>query len=110
MNLAKPVLSYESIGASTAIDRTAPNYLHVGEKVQKIKKLISTGTDNADIAKFIPETLELVFQGMLEEKNTKEQSAHISYKDMESLDCQIMLPDNYCTNPNSMHICFPIKF
>ena len=28
---------------------------------------------------------------------------------MENLDFQIMLTSNYHTNPNSMHICFPMK-
>ena len=46
---------------------------------------------------------------MLEDIDTKEQPAHISYKDMENLDFQIMLTNNYYTNPNSMHICFSMK-
>ena len=46
---------------------------------------------------------------MLEDIDTKEQPAHISYKDMENLDFRIMLTNNYYTNPNSMHICFPMK-
>ena len=53
--------------------------------------------------------LEFVFQEMIESIDTKEQVAHISYKDMETLEFQIMLTNNYYTNPNSMHICFPIK-
>ena len=28
---------------------------------------------------------------------------------MENLDFQILLTDNYYTNPNSMHLCFPTK-
>ena len=28
---------------------------------------------------------------------------------MENLDFQILLTDNYYTNPNSMHLCFPMK-
>ena len=45
--------------------------------------------------------LELAFQGMIENIDTKEQVAHISSKDMET--------NNYYTNPNSMQICFPMK-
>ena len=105
IELGKTVSPYESIGASFVIDRTESNYLDVGEKIQNIKKLISTGTYDAEIAKYIPRTLELVFQGMLEDIDMKEQPAHISYKDMENL----MLPDNYYMNRNSMHICFPMK-
>ena len=46
---------------------------------------------------------------MLEDIDTKEQPAHSSYRNMENLDFQIMLTNNYYTNPNSMHICFPMK-
>ena len=46
---------------------------------------------------------------MIEDIDTKEKTARISYKDMEQLDFQIMLTDNYYVNPNSIHICFPMK-
>ena len=46
---------------------------------------------------------------MLEDIDIKEQPAHISYKDVENLDFQVMLTNNYYTNPNSMPICFPMK-
>ena len=52
---------------------------------------------------------ELAFQGMIEDVDTKEKSAHPSYKDMEQLDFQILLTENYYVNPNGIHICFPIK-
>ena len=50
-----------------------------------------------------------MFQGNLDDINTIEQAAHISYKDMEHLEFQIMLTNNYYTNPNSMHVCFLMK-
>ena len=53
--------------------------------------------------------LELLDQGMLEDIDTKEQPAHISYKDMENLEFQILLTNNYYTNLNSIHIWFPMK-
>ena len=46
---------------------------------------------------------------MLKDIDTKEKAAHISYKDMEQLDYQIMLNDNYYINTNSMHLCFLMK-
>ena len=49
------------------------------------------------------------FQGMLEDINTREKVAHSSYKEMEELDFQILLTDNYYVNPNSIHLCFPLK-
>ena len=74
-----------------------------------MKRLINTGEYDADLKKYISGILDLVLQGMTENINTKEQVAHISYKDMENLEFQILLTSNYYTNPNSMHICFPMK-
>ena len=74
-----------------------------------MKRLINTGEYDADLTKYISGILDLVLQGMTENINTKEQVAHISYKDMENLEFQILLTSNYYTNPNSMHICFPMK-
>ena len=53
--------------------------------------------------------LELAFQGMIEDIDTKEKSAHPSYKDMEQLDFQVLLTENCYINPNGIHISFPIK-
>ena len=100
---------YEDARRSTAIDRTVSNYNDAKEKVQKIRELIGTGRYDADLAKYIPGLLELAFQGMLEDIDTKEKNAHPSYKDMEQLDFQILLTENYYVNLNSIHICFPIK-
>ena len=46
---------------------------------------------------------------MLENIDTKEHPAQSSYRDMENLDFQILLTDNYYTKSNSMHLCFPMK-
>ena len=46
---------------------------------------------------------------MLAGIDTWEKVAHSSYTDMEQLYFQISLIDNYYINPNSIHICFPIK-
>ena len=51
----------------------------------------------------------MVYHRMLEDIDTKEKAAHSSYKDMEQLDFQIMLTDNYYVNRNSIHLCFPMK-
>ena len=48
--------------------------------------------------------LELAYQGMLEDFDTKEQPAHISYKDMENLEFQILLTNNYYSNLNSIFV------
>ena len=79
------------------------------EKVKKLRKLFSTGKYDADIARYIPGILEMKFQGMIEDIDTREKAAHASYKDMEELDFQILLTDNCYVNPSSIHLCFPMK-
>ena len=79
------------------------------KRQKKIRELIITGKYDEDIAKYIPGLLELKFQGMLEDIDTREKVVHSSYTDMEELDFQILLTDNHDINPNNIHICFPIK-
>ena len=100
---------YEDAGRLSATDRKASNYNDAKEKVKKIRELINTGRYDEDIAKYIPGLLELKFQGMREDIDTKERVAHSSYTDIEQFDFQILLTDNYYINPSSIHICFPIK-
>ena len=68
--LGNTVSPLDDIGRSSAIDRTASNYNDAKEKVKKIRELISTGQYDEDIAKYIPNLLELKFQGMLEDIDT----------------------------------------
>ena len=107
--LEQTTLPLDDARLSSAIDRTASDYTDAGEKVRKIRELIRTGNYDADIARYIPGVLKLVFQGILENIDTKEKVANASYKDMEELDFQILLPDNYYVNTSSIHICFPMK-
>ena len=65
------------------------------------------GTYDVDIEKYIPGMLDIVYQGMIEDIDTKEKAAHNSCKEVEQLDFQIMLTDNYYVNPKSIHLCFP---
>ena len=51
----------------------------------KIKRLINTREYDTDLAKHIPGMLNFFFQGIFENIDTKEQVAHISYKDTENL-------------------------
>ena len=46
---------------------------------------------------------------MLEDINTREKVAHSSCKDMDELDFQILLTDNYYAIPFNIHLCFPMK-
>ena len=81
----KTVSPFNSISVSSAIDRTVSNYTDSGYKVRKLRKLIETGTYDAKIAQYILGTLNLNFQGILENIDTKEQPVHSSHRDMENL-------------------------
>ena len=83
--LEKIVSPFDSISGSSSTDRTASNFTNATEKVHKIKRLINTGEYDADLAKYIPGMLNLLFQGIIENVIRKEQVAHISYKVMESV-------------------------
>ena len=109
VHIRDTVSPFGSIGKSSAIDRTVSEYENSREKVKKIRQLISTGTYCANIARYIPGMLDLMYKGMIADTDTKEKTARISYKCMEQLDFQIMLTDNYYVNPNSIHLYFPMK-
>ena len=94
---------------SIAIDRTTLNYGDAKEKVQKIRDSIRMGKYDADLAKYIPSLLDLAIQGTLDNIDTREKTAHPSYKDKEQLDFQVLLTENYYVNPNNIHLYFPIK-
>ena len=100
--LGQTALPLDDIRLSFAIDRTASDYTNAGEKVKRIRELIRTGYYDASIVRYIPGVLKLVFQDILEDTDTKEKTANASYKEMEELDFQVLLPDNYYVNPSSL--------
>ena len=76
--LGTTVSPFDDIENSSAIDRTASNCTDAKKKVKKIRELISTGKYDTDIARYIPAILEMKFQGMLEDIDTREKVAHSS--------------------------------
>ena len=109
VHLGQTVSPFDSIGKSTAIDRTVLDFYNANKKIKKIKIFIYSGEYHADISRYIPGMLQLMFQGMLDRVNTIEQPAHISYKNLETFDFQLLLDQNLYTNLNSLHVCFPIN-
>ena len=63
---------------TTAIDRTASNYNNAKEIVKKIRDLINMGKFDSNVSKYIPGLLELAFQGMLDDIDTREKVPHPS--------------------------------
>ena len=109
-DLGKNVSAFDSIGRVPAIDKDASDFDDANTKVSKLKRLVLTGEYDADLAGYIPGTLELAFQGMLDDIKTMEQVAHPSYKDLETFDFNLILDKNLYTNLNSVHFVFLIKF
>ena len=100
--LGQNVSCFENAGLSVEIDRTTSNYNDAKDKVKKIKELIKPGNYDANIARYIPRVLEMKFQGMLDDIDTRESVAHPSYTDMEELDFRMLL----CTSVKYSHL-FP---
>ena len=67
-------------------------------KVKTIRKLIEHGIYNANIARYIPGRLDLIFQGMTEKFKTIESPADTSYKDKEVSEFDLTLDNEYYTN------------
>ena len=110
VDIGKNVSAFESVGQVPSIYKTASDFDKADTKVKKLKRLIDTGEYDANIARYIPGTLELAYQGMLDDIKTIEQVAHPSYKDLETFDFQLLLDKILYTYLNSVHFVFPIKF
>ena len=91
------------------INKNASDFDKANIKLKKLKRLEDTGEYDADVARYIPGTLELAYQGILEGIETIEQVAHPSYKDLETFDFQLLLDKNLYTNLNSVHFVFPLQ-
>ena len=61
------------------------------------------------MAEYIPGDLEMKFQGMLKDIDITGKKSTFFLNRYGKLDFQILLTDNYYVNPNSIHICFPMK-
>ena len=57
---------FKSVGKSPAIDKRASDFDNTNLRVIKNRRVIESGIDNADIAGYIPGTLDLVFHGIIE--------------------------------------------
>ena len=110
VDLGKSVSALESIRRVPAIDKNDSDFDKANAKVSKLKRFVITGEYNADLARYIPGTLELAFQGMLDDIKTIEQVAHPSYKDLQTFDFNLILDKNLYTNLKSLHFVFPMKF
>ena len=67
VDLGKNVSAFDSTGRVPAIDKDASGFDKTNTKVSKLKRLVRTGIYDANLARYIPGTLELAFQGMLDD-------------------------------------------
>ena len=104
------VTPLKSVGKLAAFDKTASDVDNASLKVTKIRRLIEKGIYDAEIARYIPGTLDLVFQGKFEIEKAIEQPADTTFKDKETFDFVLILDKNYYTNLKSLHIFFLVKF
>ena len=66
VKIGSSVTLFQIVGKSPAIDKTASDFDNANLKVKKTRRLIKWGIYDVDIARYIPETLNFVFQGMIE--------------------------------------------
>ena len=109
VHIGQSATLFQSVGKSAAIDKTTSDFDNANLKVKKKIEDLREAYD-ADIACYIPGKLDLVFQGMIENIKTIEQSAHTTYKDKRTLDFESILDKNCYTNLNRLHLCFPVTF
>ena len=64
---------------------------------------------DADLLKYLPVMLPRAYQGMIYDVRTKKVPAYSTYKNLQTLEFNIKLPENQYMNWNSVHICLPIK-
>ena len=110
VDIGENVSAFESVGHVPSIDKTASDFEKADTKVKNFKRLVDTGNYDANTTRYIPGTLELACQGMVDDIKTIEQVAHPSYKNLETFDFQLLLDKNLYTNLNSVHFAFLIKF
>ena len=96
---------FQSIGKAPAIDENTSDFDNANLKQKKIRELIEHGIYNANIARYIPGMLDLVFQGMIEKIKTIESLADTTYKDKEVLEFDLTLDNDHYTNLKNLHLC-----
>ena len=75
VHIGELVTPFKSVGKLTGIHKTTSDFDNASLKAKKIRRLIEKEIYDADIARYIPGTLHLVFQGLIERVKTMEQPA-----------------------------------
>lgn len=91
VHIGHTVTPFKSIGKSGAVDKTASHFDNANLKVKMIKGLIQRRNYDADIAHYLPGTLDLVCQGMIQKIKIIEQPIDTAYKEKETLNFELIL-------------------
>lgn len=91
VHIGHTVTLFKSIGKSGAVDKTASHFDNANLKVKIIKGLIQRRNYDADIAHYIPGTLDLVCQRMIEKIKIIEQPIDTAHKDKETLNFELIV-------------------
>ena len=83
VKIGSSVTPFQSVRKSPAVYKTASDLDNANLKIKKIRRLIEWGIYDADIARYIPGTLDLVFQEIIEKIMTIEQPADTTFSDKE---------------------------
>ena len=110
VKLGSSVTHFRSVKKSSAVHKTVSDFDNANLKAKKIRRLLEWCIYHANIACYIPGTLDLVFQGMIEEMMTIEQPADAAHSNKEMLEFELIIDNNYYTNVKSLHLCFRVRF
>ena len=77
-------------------------------KVIKLWTLLKTGIMDKNVPNYLPAMLSIVYQSKVYSIKRK-KTCRLSYKDMQTLELNTILPAIQYTNWNGVHICLPMK-
>lgn len=80
----------------------------MNNKVIKLRTLLKTGIIDKNVPNYFPAMLSIVCQSKIYSIKRK-KTCRLSYKDMQTLELNIILPAIQYINWNSVHICLPMK-
>ena len=79
-------------------------------KVSKLKTLYDKGQIDADILRYVPGMNKIMYQGQIDNIETKKTYVSSNYTDMEQMEFVIELTADHFLNFSTIMLCLPITF
>ena len=92
-----------------AIDCSA-NIDNLIDKLDKLSTLYDSGRMDKDVMKYIPGMAPISYQDQIDFVDTKRTYAASTYSDMQQLEFNLEVVNNYYINFSTMVLCLPIAF